>query len=246
MGPQSLAALHRLQAVETKLRGLNGQLRRKDRQLNQHRLRVKQLEDQLKDRRAEIKSRKTQAAQLELDFRSKEVAVDKLRTQLNVSKNNKEYSLILTQLNTERADNSKLEERILEELTVVEQLQGTLAEMEKTLETQQGEQAEAEKEGESFRQELQVQIDALMAEREQVAEEVAPKDLALFERVADSREGEVMAKILKPGRDQEFICAGCNMTLPMEKVNALLTKEEIQVCNICGCILYVESESDLK
>jgi predicted nucleic acid-binding Zn-ribbon protein len=242
MGPQSLAALHKLQAVETKLRGLKDQLRRKDRQLNQHRQRVRQVEDQLKDRQAEIKTRKTQASQLELDFKTKEATVSKLRMQLNASKNNKEYSMILTQLNTERADNSKLEERILEELTAVEQLQGSLADLEKNLATQREELSVVEKEIGAFRDELQKQIDELMVERQKVAEEVPFQDLQIFERVADAHEGEAMAKVIKSSYGEEYSCDGCNMSIPMEKVNALMTKEQIQTCNICGRILYIAGD----
>ncbi len=240
MGPQSLAALHRLQAVESKLRGLKDQLRRKDRQVQQHRSRIKQMEDQLSARQDEIKHRKTQVAQLELDFKTKEVNIGKLRAQLNVAKNNKEYSAILTQLNTERADNSKLEEKILEELTAVDQLKSSLDELEKNLSGQRNELAGIEGEYQQFKQNLQAQIDLLESEHETVAHEVSPNDLAVFQRVAEAHEGEAMAKILKPHpKEQEYICDGCNMTIPMEKVNALLTREEIQLCTVCGRILFI-------
>jgi predicted nucleic acid-binding Zn-ribbon protein len=200
------------------------------------------VEDQLKDRQEEIKTRKTQASQLELDFKTKEATVGKLRLQLNAAKNNKEYSMILTQLNTERADNSKLEERILEELTAVEQIQGTLADLEKNLAVQREELNGVEMEIGAFRDGLQKQIDELMVEREKVADEVPPDDLKIFERVADAHEGEAMAKVVKSNYGEEFSCDGCNMSIPMEKVNALMTKDRIQTCNICGRILFIATE----
>jgi uncharacterized protein len=242
MGSQSLTALHRLQLVETKLRGLKDQLRRKDRQLQHHHVRIKQLEEQLIGRQGEIKQRKTQVAQLELDFKTKEVTIGKVRTQLNAAKNNKEYSVLLTQLNTERADNSKLEEKILEELTAIDQLKSSLDEMEKSLADQRNELSEAEKESLESRQNLLQQIQNLETEHEQVAQEVSHTDLAAFQRIAEAHEGEAMAKIIKPKpREEEYICDGCNMTIPTEKVNALLTRDEIQICNICGRILFLES-----
>jgi uncharacterized protein len=240
MGPQSLAALHRLQAVESKLRGLKDQLRRKDRQVLHHRHRIKEMEDQLVARHDEVKHRRAQVAQLELDFKTKEVSIGKLRAQLNIAKNNKEYSAILTQLNTERADNSKLEEKILMDLTAVDQVKASLDELEKNLVGQRAELAGIEGEYQEFRNNLQAQIDSLEGEHEAVAQEVSAKNLAIFQRVAEAHDGEAMAKILKPHpKEQEYICDGCNMTIPMEKVNALLTKEEVQLCTVCGRILYV-------
>jgi uncharacterized protein len=242
MGPQSLVALHKLQAVETKLRGLKDQLRRKERQLQQHRLRIKQVEDQLASRQEEIKNRKSQASKLELDFKTKEADIAKLRSQLNIAKNNKEYSAILTQLNTERADNAKLEEKILEELTAIDQSKNSLTDLETKLASQRTELATEEQASLDIRQDLQKQIDTLEVERSAVAKDVPITDLMLFEKVADVHDGEAMAKVVKPTREQEYICDGCNMSIPMEKVNALLTKDQLQVCNICGRILYVESE----
>jgi len=244
MGPQSLAALHRLQSVESKLRGLKDQLRRKDRQLNLHRHRIKQSEDQLAGRQEEIKHRKTQIAQLELDFKTREVMIGKLRAQLNAAKNNKEYSAILTQLNTDRADNSKLEERVLEEMTAIDKIKSSQDEMEKNLGTQREELAGVEKEYADFRTGIDAQIGKLEAELENVSQEVSPSHLTVFQRVAEAHEGEAMARILQPDpKAQEFICNGCNMTIPMEKVNALLSRDEIQLCNICGRILFVEEKA---
>jgi len=201
----------------------------------------------LASRQEEIKHRKTQVSQLELEFKTREVNIGKLRAQLNAAKNNKEYSAILTQLNTDRADNSKLEERILEELTAIDKLKVSLDEIEKTLEENKKDLAGAESEFQEFKQGLQQEIDTLEKEHDAVSQEVAPKDLLIFERVAEAHEGEAMAKVVKPDpREMEYICDGCNMSIPAEKVNALLTRDEIQLCNICGRILFCETENGSK
>src|SRR5690606_41847953 len=49
---------------------------------------------------------------------------------LNESKNQKEYSAVLTQLNTYKADNSKTEERVLELLTAIDEEKKQLVEVE--------------------------------------------------------------------------------------------------------------------
>lgn len=243
MGPQSLPALHQLQLVETHLRSLRELLRRKERGLQQHRSRIKQLEEQLLARKDEIKHRQLQAAQLELQFKTHEVAITKLRTHLNSAKNNKEYSVILTQLNTERADNSKLEERILQELSAVDEMKASLGELQQQLASQADVLAEQDKIISVDREQLQGQIDELEQQRQSVARQVPPTDLAVFQRVADRNDGEALARIIQPSSGQsEYICNGCNMTIPAETVNALLTRDELQQCHICGRILYLAGE----
>ena len=41
----------------------------------------------------------------------------------------------------------------------------------------------------------------------------------------------------------EFSCGGCHMSVPLELVNALKSREDIQCCNVCGRILYVQEEA---
>ncbi|NLX05135.1 MAG: hypothetical protein GXY33_08330 [Phycisphaerae bacterium] len=223
------------------MRSLKDLLRRKQRQVQQHQLRIKQLEEQLAAKRDEIKHRQSRTGQLELEFKAREEAVNKLRTQLNAAKSNKEYSAILTQLNTDRADNSKLEERILNELTAVDEMKKGLGELEKQLGEHAGQLAQQESHFEAERSGLQQQIDELEQQRSSMADSVTPGDLAVFQRVADRHDGEAMAKITKPYPNaDEYICDGCNMSIPMETVNALLTRDEIQVCHVCGRILFLE------
>jgi len=241
MGPRSLPTLYRLQEVETHLRSLKNMLSRKERQLHQHQLKTQQLEEQLTSKKEEIKHRQSQANRLELDFKTRDVSVNKLRTQLNAAKSNKEYSAILTQLNTDRADNSKLEERILQELTAVDEMKQALNDIQKDVQEHKQQVSQREAEFEADRQELAVQIEQLERTRSQVAAEVPPSDLSVFQRVADRHDGQAMAKIIKPAANtEEYICDGCNMSIPMEIANALLTRDEIQQCHICGRILFLE------
>jgi len=243
MAPRFQAALHQLQAVETRLRSLKSTRARKQRQLEQQGLRIKQLEEQLTTRKEEIRHRQSITNQLELEFKAREAAINKLRTQLNTAKSNKEYSAILTQLNTERASNSKLEERILQELTQIDEMKASHVEMETELGTQRQRLADQEAEFQHEDAQLQEQIEQLEQDRSRVAEQVPPSNLAIFQRVADSTDGEATAEIIKPNpKQEEYICGGCNMTIPVEKVNALLTKDDLQQCNICGRILYLKEQ----
>ena len=50
-----------------------------------------------------------------------------------------------------------------------------------------------------------------------------------------------MADVQKPHpKRDEFVCGGCHMTITAEAVNALMTRDELQTCNNCGRILYLQ------
>jgi predicted nucleic acid-binding Zn-ribbon protein len=51
-----------------------------------------------------------------------------------------------------------------------------------------------------------------------------------------------MAQIIQPhAKREEFICGGCQMGIPLQKVNAILGTDDIQTCDVCGRILYLEA-----
>ncbi len=240
MVSQSLEALHTLQAVESKLRGLKHQLRRKERQIHQQEIQIKQQQEQIIAQTEEIKQRQTQVAQLELECKTRETEISKLQIQLNSAKSNKEYSTILTQLNTARADNSKLEEQILKELTEIDNLKSALEELKENSQKANQELEERKKQIDQENLTLKRQIEKLEAEYKKLTENIPPEDLAVFQRVADHHEGEALAEVIKPNpKAQEYICSGCYMSIPLEKVNSLMTREELQICNNCGRILYI-------
>ena len=234
-------ALHQLQAVENKLRQIRDQLDRKSRAVKAQTVRLTTIEDELADKHEEVKRRQVATAQIELQFKSRQVSIDKHRQQLNSAKSNKEYSAILTQLNTERADNSKLEDSVLQEMTAIDQVNASRDQMKQELDVQRGKLVEMENIHQQERQRLEEQIAKLEDQRQEAASVVPPTALAVFERVAHSHEGQAMAQVLKshPKRE-EYLCNGCNMSIPVEVVNSLMTRDDLQQCQICGRVLYLE------
>ena len=66
--------------------------------------------------------------------------------------------------------------------------------------------------------------------------------LSTFQRACERHDGEAMAIVerVHPKRS-EYVCSGCNMSVTLEIVNALQSRDEIQTCQICSRILYIES-----
>jgi predicted nucleic acid-binding Zn-ribbon protein len=189
-------------------------------------------------------ARRRDADRHELDLRESEEHVAKLRSALNSAKTNKEYAAILTQINTLKADNAKLEEaalKIIQEVDTVrleaDKVQQEIdAEAKRLEEIQQTNAAEIER--------LNGMMAELRAKRNAAAEGIADDTLKLFQRVADRYEGEAMAAIQIEGKKPpyDYICGGCFMTLNAEHANALRTRDEIRTCNNCGRVLYMEPD----
>ena len=223
----TIEALHNLQEIEIQIAELQRRIDRKRAACERQQKQIATLD---------MHNHQKDADRLNLELRTHEAQVAKLREALNTAKNQKEYSTVLTQLNTFKADNSKSEERILELMTSIDEYKKKIAE----LEAQRGKECEKLAELEDAAK----AATKLKAERDEAAIGIPPETLDMFNRVAAKNDGEAMAVIMRTHpRRQEFACEGCNMSITIEQVNNVLSRDEAVLCNVCGRILYAEAST---
>jgi predicted nucleic acid-binding Zn-ribbon protein len=239
---KTLEALHRLQAVELKLAELRREREGKARRVEFHKRQVKKADERLQENHLTVRERQKRLDALQLDVASREESINRHRQALNKAKTNKEYAAILTAMNTEKADNAKHETGILQLMDEIQALGDEAVSIEAEKAKLLGELARAEETLHAFDVESKPQGDELQADRDACADDIPAATLMTFTRVAKHNDGQAMAHIvrLRPKRD-EFTCSGCNMNIALEVVNALQVRDEIQLCKVCGRILYLES-----
>lgn len=238
----TLEALHRLQAVERQLATFRRDRESLERRVVYHKRQAEEAEQKLKERHDTTRERQVKLDALQLDVTAREESVDHHRQALNTAKTNKEYAAILTAMNTEKADNSKLETEILRLMDAVQELQDDTSNLEAARAELLEDVAGAEKALGTYEAESRRQFEGLRDDREQCAEKVPPSALATFNRVAGHHDGEALVPVCKlhPKRE-EYGCSGCNMQVTLEIVNTLHTRDDIQICRVCGRILFLET-----
>jgi len=135
MGPVH-AGLVKLQSVENRLRAAKAKLARCRRSVILQENQVRTQQNAFEAKKEEIQLTKLQLSRLELELRSREDQVARFRAALNSSKTNKEYAAVLTQLNTTRADNSKIETQVLELMKDIEVDEAQAREIQQQIEEQ--------------------------------------------------------------------------------------------------------------
>jgi predicted nucleic acid-binding Zn-ribbon protein len=240
----TLDALQRLQSIDTQLRSSREQIETKRRSVEAHRRKIATLQRQSADAQDAIRRTQAEADRLELDRKSQEAHLTKLREALNHSKTNKEYAAILTQLNTDKADALKLEDQVLAALTKVDDLKKAAGDLKAQLEKEQARVAQLEKAARETEQKLSGQLTDLEAQREEAAEGIPAEALNMFERACEHHEGEGLAMIEQPHpKRAEYVCSGCYMSVPLESINALQSRDAIITCHNCSRILFLESQA---
>lgn len=243
MGPV-LNGLVKLQRVENRLRAVKTKLARCRRGVLFQENQLRTLQNGLEAKQEEIKQTKLQAGRLEIDLKDRDEQIEKYRNQLNLARTNKEYSALLTELNTAKADDSKIETQVLELMKNVEVDEAACEEIRSQIQTQRTKVDEIRKGAEREAVELEKDIAEIQVEWDAATRDIPAAALQFFERVADTYDGEAMADVEQVDESsQSYSCGGCFMGIPAEVVNVLTVKDEIVRCSNCTRILYLkESE----
>jgi len=244
MGPV-LNGLIKLQSVENRLRVIKSKLARCRRNVIFQENQLRGFQNGLEAKQEDIKLMRVQVDRLELELKERDERIGKLRAVLNMAKTNKEYAAILTELNTSKADNAKLENQILDLMKNIEADDANCTEIQNQIDEQKVELDQLRKDTKVKATKYEAQIEDIQAEWDHSAKAIPLEVLEIFKRGADTYDGEVLAATVKENEKNEvFSCGGCFMRLPAETVNQLMTKDDIIRCSNCTRILVLKTLED--
>jgi predicted nucleic acid-binding Zn-ribbon protein len=237
MGPV-LNSLIKLQDIENRLREAKAQLARCRRSVIIEENQVRSLQNALEVKKEEVQLTKLQCDRLELDLKTRDEEINKLRAALNASKTNKEYAALLTQLNTTKADNSKLETQALELMKDLEATEAECNNLREEIERRKKQLDETRTKAEKEAKKHQIKIEEIQNDWDQLAQTIPPEPLNIFKRVAETYDGQAVAVVeQQEGRTATYSCGGCFMNIAAEFVNLLMTKDDIIRCPNCTRII---------
>lgn len=239
MGPV-LNGLIKLQSVENRLRVAKAKLTRCRRNVVIQENQVRNLQSAVEAKKEEIQLTQIQYDRLELELKSRDEDIAKLRASLNTAKTNKEYAAVLTQLNTTKADNSKNETQILDLLKDIEADKAECKEIKDQIEEQKQQLEKTRVESATLASKYEVEIEEIQTEWDKAAKDIPADPLDVFKRVAETYDGQAVAEIEKPeDKKGAYSCGGCFMGITAESVNLLMSKDGIIRCPNCARILVI-------
>ncbi len=184
----------------------------------------------------------------ELDVKSRQEKIERLKGQLLKAATNKEYQALMNEISLEEVEKGRVEDQILEMMMGIEDFSREEKSLKDDMAVAKVKAAEIRKEVEAGLSEMQEREAVLLAERKEVAAKIDGETLRRYEGLFRSRRGEAMVQaIYQPGSGGEearYVCQGCFMPLTHQMVNLLLLGQEIVACKSCGRLLYVEQPKD--
>jgi predicted nucleic acid-binding Zn-ribbon protein len=198
----------------------------------------------LNDSLAELESagRKLQATinSHDLEMKSRQEHIEKMRTSLNNAKTNKEYSAILIQISAEKEEVSKIETVMLELMGQLENNNKSAAAVREQLTIAEKSLEDSRRSSSQRVQEIQDHLKSLENHRSEALKAVPPEIFKQYDRICQRYPGDALAPVDFNEKDMDSItCGGCFMGLNIEDVNLLRGRDEIRRCQSCGRILYL-------
>lgn len=242
MGPTNVALVQYYQA-DQQVRAAQSRLDAVTKDVRIQERKVNDLLEKQKLLSANHNEARAKAANLELDIKVRTEHIEKLRTQQQNARNNKEYQAFLIEINTSKVDKSKVEEETIKALQSAETLEAEVKQLAALLEQEQTKLTEMKGKIDDKRRELEQEIDSLKPQRDEASSSVPAKAKDMYLKLAERYDGEALASISKPDRrKEEYLCDGCYMELAMNVYNQLHTRDDIVTCPSCRRILYIPED----
>lgn len=246
MGP-TIIALVRFFHADQQVRAAQGRYDEAGKELRIQQRKLAEVTEQQRLTNSKLMEQQSALAQLELDIKTRDAHIERLRTQQQTAKNNKEYQAYLVEINTEKVEKGKVEELTLQAMEQVETISAENKQLQASVATEQEKLDTIKAALGGKLTVLQKEIDALKPARDAAALEVPAKALDAFSRLADKFEGQGVSALTKPDRKRElYACQECNMDLVTDVYNKLHSRDELVFCPSCHRILYIPDDLPLE
>lgn len=242
MGPTNVA-LVKLFRADQALRDAQSRLDAAARNVRIQERRVADLTEKLKSAQIKLRELQSKGGQLDLDLKTRDAHIEKLRTQQQTTHNNKEYQAFLIEISTAKVDRNKVEDEAMTVLEAVERDQNEVGAMQVQLQAEQQKLQTLRDQGSAMLTKLEGEVKSLQPARDEAAAAIPPRAREAFDRLAERYDGEAMSALAKPDRRrEEYICTACNMSLVINVYNKLHSRDELVFCPSCGRILYIPED----
>ncbi len=172
----------------------------------------------------------------ELDLKTNEEEISKYNVQLNSIKTNKEYSTLISEVGSKKADMSILEDEILD----------TMSRLEITNQRHVKSTEDLRDEEESLKdlinsvgadiKEADIEIEKIKNEQKKYIDLLDEHSLKNYNRLSNIKGGKAIVPVIGN------VCGGCSMNVTTQTLNELMSGEDLVFCRSCSRILYLDEK----
>ncbi len=198
-----------------------------------------QTQSGLETAKLKVNTLESERKRLELEVGTLKTKIEKYSIQQFETKKNEEFRALNHEIDNAKAAISKLDDKQLELMELIEAAQREVAAANKLASDAKKLVDEQITHLAAREANLEKELEQLTADREQLASAVDESSRARYERLMKHKGGNAIVGI------QHGVCGGCRLKFPQQIVLSIRKEEELVTCPNCGRILYFTSDMDL-
>jgi predicted nucleic acid-binding Zn-ribbon protein len=189
--------------------------------------------------KTKVKKIESERKELELEVETKKKQIEKYALQQFQTKKNEEYRALAHEIDTCKADITKIEDRQLELMEQAEIVQKEAVAVAKQAEEAKKLAEQTVRELAAREQALRDELASLESNRNTLTADIEDRVLRHYERLLHHKGDSVVVGI------EHGVCGGCHMRFPTQLLVSCQAAQEMVTCPNCGRILYYSPEMDL-
>ena len=226
-----------LQDIDTKLKDINDLLGDLPSKIEGLDAQEESMRNIILDSRNRLKELEIELQKKEVDIAQKDEKVDKLKDQLFLVTNNKQYDAIMTEIDHLKEKKSSFETDTINLLDEKETLTKTVDQMSNELESLSSDIIMRKNKLESVILDSADEKSNLENERQEKINKIDGNIISVYNKVMVARNGLAVVHLEGSG------CGGCGAHIPPQVVTELRANSGIHRCDICGRFLYSQKIS---
>jgi len=201
---------------------------------------LKNAEASIAEMNERLDALKKDRRQIERDVEDLEIKKKKSQAKLSSVSSNKEYRAALKEMEELDRNRGLLEDRALELMEQMEQLERELESAERDLDELRKETEKERKTLEKEMKELELSLADMARERKKLCNQVDPELLSRYDMLRERRGGLAVSPVISG------VCQTCHMGIPPQKFNELIRGDNLMSCPNCQRIIYWGDDQRLK
>jgi len=174
----------------------------------------------------------------ELDLKTNEGEITKYNVQLNSIKTNKEYSALITEIGSKKADMSILEDEILDMMSRLEEANQGLEKATENLRSKEQSLKDLINTVDAEVKVTDTEIEKIKGEQKKYIDLLDENSLQSYNRLSNIKGGKAIVPVIGN------VCGGCSMNITTQTLNELMGSKDLVFCRSCSRILYLDENSD--
>ena len=237
---EQLKLLWELQKIDLELKGIKEEKDRYPKEIKKLDEKQKMEKERIQKEREKIESLEKTRRQKEGHLNTEQEKIKRAEGRMSEVKTNKEYQALLSEIDTIKEANSRIEEEILQVMDEIDELKKDLSKREKemgsTLEKIEGEREKL--------QEKTAQGEKAWSERverrELLSKQIESKLVKLYNTLKEKRQGVGVVSV------KNETCQGCFLNVPPQMFIEVQKNNALVRCPHCNRILYWDGDRDRK